>query len=669
MPGIVYSPMIKPTIDPAVNPNSSISPSLFNRTLVVMLAVVFALLQGCGNPGNGRRTDSPLTQIVPTPQLAASLVSEGDTAQAAHVYAQLASDEVNPELALQYQLLATELYFDSNLYREAMRAYELLPEELFEPTLRERKTLIDAYVHLAQDDPAQALTDVPQPRSFADRVLRIRALEIQARAHELLADPVQALKARILIEANLTRPVTIANNREATRNMLANVDTPSLQRMATVTGGTVYRGWVEFMLLQRTASSASQDTLSQRTQVWSNRYPGHPAALSSEGDFQTTSDLGATTAISTDRIALLLPLTGKFSKVGNAIKNGFLGAHYASGSGLDSQIQLFDTASNLNQALSQYDAAVSSGASLIVGPLSKSAVIKLAATNRITIPTLSLNYTSAETPPSANLYQFGLLPEDEARDAASYLIGADFKKVLVVAAENTVGTRLADAFNETFTEKGGTVLGVEKIPQDSYDYSPQLKKLLAINQSNSRARQLRQLLDAQLEFEPAIRGDVEAIFLALGAEQARLLRPQLQFHHANDLPLVSTSQIFSGKIDKRADGDLTGVIYNDMPWVIDNARKPSKLYTDIVSITAEPDHRMSRLNALGIDAWRLHSKLEAMRFDRAFAVAGTTGSLTLADGNRIRRRLNWIEFESGEPVKRSGPLPVQTVLPALTTGL
>jgi outer membrane PBP1 activator LpoA protein len=660
--------MINPTHDPAVHTSISISQSRLNRAFAVMLAVVLALLQGCGNPGNGRQLDSPLTQIVPTPQLAASLVSEGDTAQAAHVYAQLASDEVNPELALQYQLLATELYFDSDLYREAMRAYELLPEELFEPSLRERKTLIDAYAQLAQENPAQALAEVPQPRSIGDRILRIRALEIQARAHELLADPVQALKARILIEANLTRPVTIANNREATRRMLANVDTPSLQQMAAVTGGTVYRGWVEYMLLQRTTGSASQDTISQRTQVWSNRYPGHPASLS-DTNLQSGPDFSATTAISTDRIALLLPLSGKFGKVGNAIKNGFLGAHYGSAANGESRIQIFDTESNLNKALSQYDAAVASGASLIVGPLSKSAVIKLAATNRVTIPTLSLNYTSADTPPSANLYQFGLLPEDEARDAASYLIGENLKKALVVAADNTVGTRLADAFSETYTEKGGLVLGVEKIPQDSYDYSPQLKKLLAINQSNARARQLRNLLDTKLEFEPAIRGDVEAIFLALGAEQARLLRPQLQFHHANDLPLVSTSQIFSGTIDKRADGDLTGVIYNDMPWVIDNARKPSKLYADIQRVSGEPDHRMSRLNALGVDAWRLHGKLETMRFDRAFAVTGTTGALTLADGNRIRRRLDWVEFESGEPVKRRGPLPVNTVLPRLTTGL
>ncbi len=659
--------MINPTDEPV---NTTISRALTNSKpgIAVLLALVLAILQGCGNPGNGRRISSPLSQIVPTPQLAASLVSEGDTAQAAHVYAQLASDEVDPGLALQYQLLATELYFDSQLYREAMRAFELLPDELFEPSLRERKTLVDAYVHLAQDNPAEALATAPQPRSISDRILRIRALEIQARAHELLADPVQALKARILIEANLTLPTTIANNREATRSMLSKVDTPSLQQMANVTGGTVYRGWVEFMLLQRSAGTASQDAISRRTQVWSNRYPGHPASLS-ESDYQTGNDFAGSTAISTDRVALLLPLTGKFSKIGNAIKTGFLAARYNSNPNPNAQITIFDTGSNLGKAMNQYEAAVASGASLIVGPLSKAAVIKLAATNRITIPTLSLNYTSADTTPSANLYQFGLLPEDEARDAASYIIGEGLKKVLVVASENTVGSRLAEAFNETFTQNGGTVLGVEKIPQDSYDYSPQLKKLLAINQSNARARQLRTLLDTKLEFEPAIRGDVEAIFLALGAEQARLLRPQLQFHHANNLPLVSTSQIFSGKIDKRADGDLTGVIYNEMPWIIDNSRSPSKLYRQIADVTADPTPRMSRLNALGIDAWNLHSKLETMRFDRAFSVTGTTGALTLADGNRIRRRLNWVEFEAGEPVKRRGPLPVNTVLPALTSGL
>lgn len=651
-----------------ISKNNSDNALKLNITLATVLALMLALLAGCGSPDRSRRPLAPLTQIVPTPQLAASLLAEGDTAQAAHVYAQLASDETNPSVALQYQLLATELYFDSDLYRDALRAYELLPEPWPDPTLQTRRSLLDGYFQLAQQEPATALEIVPQPRSLNDRVLTIRALEIQARAHEALADPVQALKARILIEANLTVASSITRNREATRDMLARVDTRSLQQMASIPGGTVYRGWVDYTLLQRTGQGSDTAALEQRTQIWNTRYPGHPASLT-ESSPLADAPLAGGSAISTDRVALLLPLSGKFSEVGNAIKTGFLAARFNNNPNPNADIRILDTGSDLQQTLAQYEAAVAGGASLIVGPLSKSAVIKLAATNRISVPTLSLNYTNEDITPNANLYQFGLLPEDEARDAANYLLAQNLKNVLIVAADSVIGSRLSTAFTETLQQNGGRVLGVESVSQDSYDYSPQLKKLLAINESNARRRQLQKLLDTKLEFDPSIRGDVEAIFIAVDAAQARLLRPQLQFHRANALPLISTSQIFSGTVDTRADGDLTGVIYNELPWITDDANQASTLHQQIAATMVEPNPRMSRLHALGVDAWKLHSQLENMRFDQIFSIPGKTGALTLTEGNRIRRRLNWSEFRAGEPAKLSGPLPVETVLPVIATEL
>ena len=54
-----------------------------------------------------------------------------------------------------------------------------------------------------------------------------------------------------------------------------------------------------------------------------------------------------------------------------------------------------------------------------------------------------------------------------------------------------------------------------------------------------------------------------------------------------------------------------------------------------------------------------------MRLDPSYSLYGKTGALTLAEGNKIRRRLEWAEFQEGLPVKISEALPVRKELPPL----
>ena len=53
-----------------------------------------------------------------------------------------------------------------------------------------------------------------------------------------------------------------------------------------------------------------------------------------------------------------------------------------------------------------------------------------------------------------------------------------------------------------------------------------------------------------------------------------------------------------------------------------------------------------------------------MRLDALYSHTGKTGELSLAEGNKIRRRLQWAEFQEGIPVKVSDALDLQSVLPA-----
>ncbi len=650
-------PLIKARYARAIT-GHAMSPRILRTVLVILLALV---VSGCGSQLQ-KPTIPSLPKQAPSEQLANELVATGNIAQAAQVYAELARIETDPVKRISFQLSAAELYFDSDFYDQGAQIVATLPPQLADAQLQQRRSILDAYLLLAQRQPEQALQRLPQARVISDRNQRIRVLEIQARSHELMGDSVQALKTRILLEANLSTPEAVNRNRELIWQMLERRDSSELQTMARTPGGSIYRGWLEYALLSKAANNVSAELLAQRNQTWRNRYPNHPAASRlPEGANTLSPTLEDIATISTNQVALLLPLSGQFSELGDAIKNGFIAARFAEGG--TSSIRLYDTRSTLDDALEQYDLAVAEGATLIIGPLNKSAVISLAANNRVSVPTVSLNYVGDDVAGHANLYQFGLLPEDNARDVAHYALKDKYRKAIIIAADSALSQRLAIAFENTFNANGGQVLGTEIIEEDSYDFSPQLKKLLAINSSHSRKRQLSKLLDADLKFEPAIRSDIDVIFMAVGTEQARLLRPQLQFHHAGKLPLFSTAQVFSGEPDAQADSDLTGIKYNDIPWILTDAIANTRLYQSLSQQDQQPSPGLSRLKALGIDAYNIHSQIENMRLNALYSHAGKTGELSLTEGNRIRRRLQWAEFVEGVPQKISDALDLQSVLP------
>ena len=94
-----------------------------------------------------------------------------------------------------------------------------------------------------------------------------------------------------------------------------------------------------------------------------------------------------------------------------------------------------------------------------------------------------------------------------------------------------------------------------------------IEGLMALTQSVQRYQRLRANIGGPLQFDPRRRQDADFVFLAANANAGRLLKSQLKFHYAGDLPVYSTSFIYS--MDGRSDADLNGVMFAD----IENARQ------------------------------------------------------------------------------------------------
>jgi uncharacterized protein len=329
---------------------------------------------------------------------------------------------------------------------------------------------------------------------------------------------------------------------------------------------------------------------------------------------------------------------------------GFMGAHYTHDEGTGKPvIRVYDLGDNSAAAWDQYMQAVQDGADLVIGPLDKEGVAVLVQHQKLPVPVLSLNYTDEVINPPDNLYQFGLLPEDEARQVAERASLAGHQTAVALAPQGEWGERLLKAFRTRFKELGGEVLDVARYDAESTDYSTPIKDVLGIDSSEERNSQLRALLKRDLQFEPNHRPDADMVFMVALPREARLLRPQLRFHYASDLPVYATSHIYTGIEDLASDRDINGVIYCDMPWTMEGANPKPQLRARLDSLFPQASQQLPRLTALGFDAYQVIDYLKRLAERPYERYAGLTGNLYMDELGRIHRELKWAQFVDGEP--------------------
>jgi hypothetical protein len=212
---------------------------------------------------------------------------------------------------------------------------------------------------------------------------------------------------------------------------------------------------------------------------------------------------------------------------------------------------------------------------------------------------------------------------------------------------NDWGRRVLSSFATELEDLGGTLLDHRSYTPANQDFSNTIEDLMGLSGSVNRYRRLRANIGGPLQFDPRRRQDTEFIFLAADAPAGRLLKSQLKFHYSGDIPAYSISSIFA--LDGRSNSDLNGIMFADTPWVI----APHIWIEHLPPLFKEywpGERRLGRLHALGYDAYQLIAALSAARTGFMQEIDGATGKLYLDEGNRIRRRLAWAQFQSGEPV-------------------
>ena len=149
--------------------------------------------------------------------------------------------------------------------------------------------------------------------------------------------------------------------------------------------------------------------------------------------------------------------------------------------------------------------------------------------------------------------------------------------------------------------------------------------------------------------------------MAITSEQARSVRPQLDFFRARQLPRLATSRVAALEEDARKNKDLNSIFYADTPWALDKKLRKDPLKQTIEQNFPNSKGVYGKLYALGVDAYQVLLGLDTLM--QGQRLPGYTGELELTSDGRIQRHLDWAQYQDGiaVSVKRVEAEPLQSI--------
>ena len=628
---------------------------------LLTVTLLAALIAGCSS---GVRTGSSADSRLQ--RQAQSLESSGNYQGAAQLYLQAAAKTTgNDQQALQLQAAASLIRGED--YIGATRLLDELPAAQLGGEVRQHYAINRAAIAIIDQRPVQVLSllgEVPASGPFIADYRRLRAEAYLQESRFFLS-----ARERVLLDPLLMDQQQQLENQFAIWESLNRLTDTELQTLRTTSPPDPMSGWMELVELTRLYLQ-QPDALADVIPHWQQRYPNHPARKVFIPELLKSMRAAGQAP---ERLALLLPLNGKLADAASAIRDGVFAAYYDTPAASSRpSIQVYDSGATPEDTVAAYQQAITDGTQFIIGPLRKESVHALATLPQLAAPVLALNQIEDTALFNTALYQFGLAPEDEAREVARLAWREGFTRTIALLPDTDWGERVYAAFATEWQQLGGEILEAERYDNSRTDHGKIISSVLKLDDSKARQQQLTRHLGTNLEFEPRRRQDVDFVFLVASSRQARLIRPQLRFYRASSLPVYTTSRVYSGQPDASKDADMNGIIFCDMPWTLENSGSSDHLQQTINASWPGNASRYRRLYALGIDAYRLTPYLGELGNNMFGAYHGVTGNLSLGPRGHINRSLRCAKFSRGLPVLLEPTVTSETggdttSLPAVTT--
>ena len=574
----------------------------------------------------------------PNVDRAEQLTRAGDHAAAAAIYQRLAAETTGSDSA-EFRLRAARAWLAAGRPADADRELALLQPGLTQQQALEQSLLrIQSAVAQGRGDEAWRQVSSMQAPSGpgAARYYETRQQVAIATGH--LLDGIRSEQSRERLigpgDAQVARQELLAQLRAAAERGVSLAPPPASDAMV--------RGWLEAASVA--VDNARNPTLgATRLAAFRNRYPSHPALAALSNEPIVGVPEGPARLAAAPHVALMLPLSGRTSAAAAQIRDGFMTAYYQLPAATRPRLRVYDTAvASIADTLAD---AAAAGAEFIVGPLTREEVVASADVLTTRPPVLALNFLPSDRPTPERFFQFALSPEDDARAVARYIGASGRRRGVVLVPEGDWGTRVAAAFDEELRAAGGYLLAQASFGGTSRnDFGDSIMQVLRTDDSRSRHARIQAAVGQKLEFEPRRRPDIQFIFAPSQPGAARLLRPQLRFHLAGDIPTYTLGDAYEPH--PTANQEIDGMMFPDMPWMLSDDGLSGEVREAARQAFGDPVSRRGRLFAFGYDAFRIATSLQR---GAGINPKGLTGTLSVDAQGRVRRELDWVRIKDGAP--------------------
>ena len=517
-----------------------------------------------------------------------------------------------------------------------------IEDDSLESDQRTRKRIMQAAILLQAGGNIQAqqiLTGAAE--SYQPATLAVFYL-VRAKASMAQGQTADTLKTLVKREQFLAAD-EIEENQRLIWNILMLADTRQLRMIQQMEISAELAGWVELaMIIKKGGSITSTE---QAVNNWRIRSLSHPARAEILEQIIKETEL----SIPLKRIAFLLPLTSAYEPAASAIRDGFEAMNNEQAVEHRFQVRYYDYGRDASTATLYYNQAVNDGADIIIGPLGRQSIDSLLAFTEIKVPTLLLSPPTQQSAAPPNLFQFSLSQELESQEAAQRAWLDGHRRGVMLFPQTSIGQRMATAFADRFSQLGGEIVSSESFAAKETDFSPPVRRLLGVDSSEQRIAEMKKLLGGKITTEARRRQDIDFIFLPASNHNARLVKPVLDYFYALNLPVYSTSRIFSGKVDPINDTDLDRIRFPDMPWMIATNIELESLRTFLQGGWPNRETSYNRLYGLGMDIFSILPGLERMRNNPQLHYQGLSGNLNIDENGIIHRQMLWAKFRNGTP--------------------
>jgi outer membrane PBP1 activator LpoA protein len=422
-------------------------------------------------------------------------------------------------------------------------------------------------------------------------------------------------------------------------SLLSRIPEKDFQRVTL--SNTNLQPWLQLNAIIRTHAVDNQKFVSE-VEFWENSV-GQRMQIPLPPNVISAKEIAPLTP---QKIAVILPLTGRLALQGKALKDGILSAYFNE-TRTKPELVFIDSARPEEGA----EVLQNNEYQLVIGPLIKDNIQVFAPFIKPGTPVVALNRDDTDMP-EQEYYYYSLAPEDEAFQLAQHLEKRGLREPVIIAESSSVAQRMKKAF-VSYWQANHSQTPLEVDYTDSKTMRAGISDVMGTAPSKRRIRQINALVRQDVKAFERNRRDIDSIVVFANAEQTELINPVIETSispFADILPVFASSRSHSLEMSNNSYRDLRNLSFIDLPWMLPD-HPWQGLSREAQELWPQRTDTEYRLFAMGYDAYNIVPHLRHMALFPEYQFNGLTGHLSLDNDRAVQRHLPWGRVQQDKVVR------------------